>query len=119
MYRIISQLCEVFDCTNQQIEEYGLLDQFQGWLKKHPEISVSHDIETGETVNYEISVKFKKGLFLLIPKTCNSSTGTVLTLWRMAQTYPPCHIGCPQIGGIGSASLSISFHRVSVRAPTV
>ena len=60
MYRITSQLCEVFNCTNQQLETTELLNKFSEWLTEHPEIVVSHDIETGEIINREIAVKFKK-----------------------------------------------------------
>ena len=58
MYRITSQICEVFDCTNQQLETSGLLNKFSVWLTEHPEIVVSHDIETDEIINREIAVKF-------------------------------------------------------------
>ena len=58
MFRITSQLCEVFDCTNQQLIERGLLEQFNTWLQTNPDQYVSHNIETGEITNREISVKF-------------------------------------------------------------
>jgi len=58
MYRITSQLCEVFDCDNQQLEASGILDTFNEWLKRHPEIGVSHSIEYGEAINGDIADKF-------------------------------------------------------------
>ncbi|MCF7970294.1 MAG: hypothetical protein K9L22_03895 [Methylococcaceae bacterium] len=58
MFRITSQLCEVFDCTDQQLEESGLLDQFNAWLKNNTDQVVSHGIEFGEEINREIAVRF-------------------------------------------------------------
>ena len=60
MFRITSQLCEVFDCTDQQLEESGKLEQFHAWLKDNPDQIVSHSIEWGEITNREISVRFFK-----------------------------------------------------------
>ncbi len=58
MFRITSQLCEVFDCTDQQLEDSGVLRAFNAWLQQHPEVVVCHDIEYGERINGEIAVKF-------------------------------------------------------------
>ena len=58
MYRITSQLCEIFDCTNQQLVKKGILEQFNTWLQGNPDQYVSHNIETGEIINKEIAVKF-------------------------------------------------------------
>ena len=58
MYRITSQLCEVFDCTDQQLKESGKLDQFRAWLKDYPDQTVSSDPAMGEMINGEIAVKF-------------------------------------------------------------
>jgi len=58
MYKITSQLCEVFDCTDQQLEENGLLDQFNAWQKDNPDQVVSHDPFFGEMINEEVAVNF-------------------------------------------------------------
>lgn len=58
MYRITSQLCEVFDCTNQQLEESGKLTQFKAWLKDQSDYAISYDLYYGEMVNGELAVKF-------------------------------------------------------------
>jgi hypothetical protein len=58
MFRITSQLCEVFDCTEQQLKESGLLDQFHAWLKSNPDQVVSHSVEFGEEDNRKIAVNF-------------------------------------------------------------
>ncbi|MEO1925439.1 MAG: hypothetical protein ABGY08_05565 [Gammaproteobacteria bacterium] len=58
MYKITSQLCEFFDCTNQQLEESDLLDQFNEWQKDNPDQVVSHSIEYGEIINREIAERF-------------------------------------------------------------
>jgi len=58
MFRITSQLCEVFDCTNQQLEESGKLKQFHSWLKDQPDYSISYDLYYGEMVNGALAVKF-------------------------------------------------------------
>jgi len=58
MYRITSQLCEIFDCTDQQLEESGKLKQFHSWLKNNPDLVVSHSVEFGEETNREIAVRF-------------------------------------------------------------
>ena len=56
MFRITSQLCEVFDCTDQHLEESGKLNQFNTWLKNNPDQVVSHDPFFGEMINEEIAV---------------------------------------------------------------
>ncbi len=66
MYRITSQLCEVFDCTNQQLIEKGILEQFNTWLQANPDQYVSHNIETGEIINRKIANIF----FGFYNKTC-------------------------------------------------
>ena len=58
MFRITSQLCEVFDCTDQQLEDSGLLDQFNAWLRANPDQHVSDSLEYGEWINGEIAAKF-------------------------------------------------------------
>jgi len=58
MYRITSQLCEVFDCTEQQLKESGKLEQFHSWLKNNPDQVVSHNPEFGEDINGKIAVNF-------------------------------------------------------------
>jgi len=58
MFKITSQLCEVFDCTDQQLEERDLLDQFNAWQKDNHDQVVSHSVEFGEEINNEIAVKF-------------------------------------------------------------
>lgn len=58
MYRITSQLCEVFDCINQQLEKSGKLEQFNDWLKNNPDQIISHDPFFGEMINEEIAVRF-------------------------------------------------------------
>lgn len=58
MYRMTSQLCEVFDCDNQQLETGGILDTFDAWLQQHPEVGVCHNIEHGEMINGDIADKF-------------------------------------------------------------
>ena len=58
MYRITSQLCEVFDCSCQQLQESGKFEQFYTWLKNNPDQIVSHDPFFGEMINEEIAVKF-------------------------------------------------------------
>lgn len=58
MYRITSQLCEVFNCTEQQLVKKGILDEFRAWLKEHPECSVSIDLLAGEAINGDIALKF-------------------------------------------------------------
>jgi len=58
MFRITSQLREVFDCTNQQLEESGKLEKFNTWLKNNPNQVVSHNAEFGEKINRGIAVKF-------------------------------------------------------------
>ncbi len=58
MFRITSQLCEVFDCTEQQLKESGKLEEFNTWLKNNPDQVVSHRPELGEDINWKIAVKF-------------------------------------------------------------
>lgn len=58
MFRITSQLCEVFDCNKLQLEASGILNIFNEWLKLHPEISVSRNLERGEEINGKIADKF-------------------------------------------------------------
>lgn len=58
MYRLTSQLCEVFKCTDQQLTKKGILDAFKTWLKEHPEIEVSGDPYLGEIINYDIAAQF-------------------------------------------------------------
>lgn len=58
MFRIESQLCEVFDCTNQQLETRGILDKFNTWLQDHPELMTSSNPLYGEMVNSDIAIKF-------------------------------------------------------------
>ena len=58
MFRITSQLCEVFDCNNQQLEACGILDTFNDWLKRQPQIGVNYSIEYGEAINGNIADKF-------------------------------------------------------------
>lgn len=58
MFRITSQLCEVFNCTNQQLEENGLIDQFNAWIENNPGHIISHSIEDGEIINWEIAKDF-------------------------------------------------------------
>ena len=58
MFRITSQLCEAFDCTNQQLKESGLLDEFHAWLKDNPDQVVSYSVNFGEEINGEIAVRF-------------------------------------------------------------
>jgi len=58
MFRITSQLCEVFDCTDKQLEENALLDQFNTWQKSTPDQVVSHSIEFGEEINRKIAIIF-------------------------------------------------------------
>lgn len=58
MFRITSQLCEVFGCNKLQLEASGILNIFNEWLKLHPEISVSRNLERGEEINGEIADKF-------------------------------------------------------------
>jgi len=58
VYRITSQLCEVFNCTQQQLVKKGILDEFKAWLKTHPECQTSIDPIVGEAINYDIAVKF-------------------------------------------------------------
>jgi len=58
MFRITSQLCEVFDCTDQQLEESGKIKQFKAWLKNQPHYAVSYDVYYGEMLNGELAVKF-------------------------------------------------------------
>ncbi len=47
MFRITSQLCEVFGCNKLQLEASSILNIFNEWLKLHPEISVSRNLERG------------------------------------------------------------------------
>ena len=58
MFQITSQLCEVFDCTDQQLEDSGVLEAFNAWLRANPDQCVSHSIELGEMINGEIAEKF-------------------------------------------------------------
>jgi hypothetical protein len=58
MYRITSQLCEIFDCTDQELEESGILEQFGTWLKLNPDQKISHSLESGEMINGKIADKF-------------------------------------------------------------
>lgn len=58
MYRITSQLCEVFNCTEQQLIKKGILDEFRAWLKEHPEYQVSFEPHVGEMINGDIAMKF-------------------------------------------------------------
>jgi hypothetical protein len=60
MYRITTQLSEVFNCTVPELETKGILAKFKAWLKRHPEIEVSWEPHFGEIVNYEIARKFYK-----------------------------------------------------------
>ncbi len=66
MFRIESQLCEVFDCTNQQLESRGVLDKFNVWLKEHPELMTSGDPLYGEMINSDIAVKFHQEYLTVI-----------------------------------------------------
>lgn len=58
MYRIKSQLCEVFNCTNPELTSKGILVKFMAWLQQHPEVGVCHNIEYGERINGDIADKF-------------------------------------------------------------
>jgi hypothetical protein len=58
MYRMTSQLCEAFRCTDRELDESGLLDEFNAWLKRHPALKVCHDIRYGEAINGDIAGKF-------------------------------------------------------------
>jgi len=58
MHRITSQLCEIFDCTDQELEESGILEQFETWLKLNPGQKISHSLESGEIINGKIVDKF-------------------------------------------------------------
>ncbi len=60
MYRITSQLCEVFNCTEQRLIKKGILDEFRAWLEEHPEHEVSTDPHCGEMINGDIALKFHK-----------------------------------------------------------
>ena len=33
MYRITSQLCEAFGCTDAELTSKGIFDEFRAWLK--------------------------------------------------------------------------------------
>jgi len=58
MFRITSQLCEVFDCTDQQLKDSGKLEKFNAWLKGQENCAVSYDIYYGELLNGELAVRF-------------------------------------------------------------
>lgn len=58
MYRITTQLSEVFDCTVPELETKGILAKFKAWLKRHPELKVCHDIRHGEGINGDIADRF-------------------------------------------------------------
>jgi hypothetical protein len=58
MYKITSQLCEVFDCSNRELEDSGVLQQFDAWLKQNPNQVVSHSLESGEVINGDIADNF-------------------------------------------------------------
>lgn len=58
MYRMTSQLCEAFGCTDRELDESGLLDEFNAWLKRHPALKVCHEIHYGEEINGDIADKF-------------------------------------------------------------
>jgi len=60
MYRITTQLCEVFNCTVPELASKGILAKFRVWLKRHPEIEISFDPYLGEIINREIASKFYK-----------------------------------------------------------
>jgi len=59
MYRITSQLCEAFGCSDRHLRSSGLLDKFKAWLKEHPELEISNIPGFGEAVNGEIAEKFR------------------------------------------------------------
>ena len=58
MYQITSQLCEIFNCTNQQLEESGKIEQFKAWLKDQSDYAVSYDLYYSEMVNGKLAVRF-------------------------------------------------------------
>ena len=59
MYRIKSQLCEVFNCTDQELTTKGILDEFRAWLKDNPDIQVNDwDPYAGDIANSIAANKF-------------------------------------------------------------
>jgi hypothetical protein len=60
-----SQLCDMFNCTDKQLETRGILTRFSAWLKEHPELKPWDDPHGGEIINSEIASNFfdfcKKG----------------------------------------------------------
>ncbi len=58
MYRIKSQLCEVFDCTGHQLENNGVLEEFNAWHRANPDQRISHSLEYGEMINGKFAEKF-------------------------------------------------------------
>jgi hypothetical protein len=58
MYRMTSQLCEAFGCTDRELETSGLLDAFNAWLKRYPELKACTDIRYGEAINGDIADRF-------------------------------------------------------------
>jgi hypothetical protein len=60
MYRITTQLSEVFQCTVPEVASKGILAKFRVWLKRHPKIEISFDPYLGEIINREIASKFYK-----------------------------------------------------------
>jgi hypothetical protein len=60
-----SQLCDMFNCTEKQLETKGILRRFHAWLKEHPELKPWDDPHGGEVINSDIAAKFfdfcKKG----------------------------------------------------------
>lgn len=58
MYRITSQLCEVFDCTQQQLQDCAILTEFNAWLQANPDQRISNSLGFGESINREIAERF-------------------------------------------------------------
>jgi hypothetical protein len=59
MYRMRSQLCDVFNCSEPELETQGILERFRAWLRDHPELQPCNDDPyRGEIINSDIAVKF-------------------------------------------------------------
>lgn len=58
MFKMKSQLCEVFSCTEEQLKTRGILERLEIWLKKHPEHKPWDNPDGGEVRNSDIAVKF-------------------------------------------------------------
>jgi hypothetical protein len=58
MYRMRSQLCEAFQCTDQELETKGIMKKFRAWLAEHPDIKVCAEPYAGEMINGEIAAQF-------------------------------------------------------------